>query len=311
MSLAVIEAAVANLLACSPAGSLASRLDKENQAEALIALTVRLGVAVQEAGFGEELGRRAKLLPSLLAELEDARRSAHAAIMAQLQPNAKQPPKRVGFYFNDEQNRFFPAFIEPADVEQFVGDALSLALRLPRSVKYSQHLLRWKPDGPLQAFSEAIWDVWRKAEQDHLWGFFLIGQCHVASNPDQHRDLVTLVASAPEAFQAIKGAAESVFIGLRDARAAEGARPAEAVPVLSERQYNILVAMLEMEALSPDTRWTAEEIAKKSEGRDVQAVKESIAALRKMEFIGTKEGRGGGCWLTAYGLEVAHRIARR
>ncbi len=65
-----------------------------------------------------------------------------------------------------------------------------------------------------------------------------------------------------------------------------------------------------MEALSPDTRRTAGEIAYKSERSHVHAVKESIAALAA-DLIRTKEGRGGGCWLTAYGQEVAHRIAKR
>ncbi len=311
MSLAVIEAAVANLLACAPAGSLAPPLDKEVRAEELIAAAVRFAVALENAGFGEELGRRANLLPSLIVEVEAARKSAHAAIMAQLQPDAKQPSKPVGFYLKDEQYRFFPAFIEPADVEQFVGDAFSLTLHLPRSVKYSHQLLRWRPDPQLQAFSEAIWDAWRKAEQDHLWGFFLIAQCRAAGNPDQHRNLVVLFASMPDALHAIRGAAESLFIGLRDLQAAQEAGPAEDVPALSDRQYDILVAMREMEALSPDTRRTAGEIAYKSERSHVHAVKESIAALRKMDLIRTKEGRGGGCWLTAYGQEVAHRIAKR
>ena len=60
-------------------------------------------------------------------------------------------------------------------------------------------------------------------------------------------------------------AAESLFIGLRDLQAAQEAGPAEDVPALSDRQYDILVAMREMEALSPDTRRTAGEIAYKSE----------------------------------------------
>jgi hypothetical protein len=82
MSLAVIEAAAANLLACSSAGSLAPRPDKENKAEALIACALRFTAALEVAGFGDELGRRAKLLPSLIAELEGTRKSAFKAIMA-------------------------------------------------------------------------------------------------------------------------------------------------------------------------------------------------------------------------------------
>jgi len=90
MSLVVLEAAVSNLLVCAPAASSAPRLDREIEAEALIASAIRFAVALEKAGFGEELRTRGKLLPTLMGDVEDARKSAHAAIMARLQPDAKQ-----------------------------------------------------------------------------------------------------------------------------------------------------------------------------------------------------------------------------
>jgi hypothetical protein len=278
----------------------------------LIANAVRFAVAMQGAGFGDELNRWAKALPNLMAELEDARKLAHAAIMSELRPEPTQPPKRVGFYIGDEKDRFFPAFIEPGDVEQFVEDTLSVLLHLPRSTKYALQLLRWKPDGHVRAFSESLWKLWRRAEREHLWGCFLVAQCRAAGDPEQLRNLIVSFASMPEVFRAIQDAAESVFIGLPVAPAVVGAKPAEAVPVLSQRQYYILQAMLRLGATSPDTLRTTIEIAKKADpDADPDAFKEPIADLKKRNFIATKEGRGGGCWLTPEGLTLARHLGRK
>ena len=302
MSLAALEAAIVNLLACAPAPSKAPRLDKENAAEELIASAARFAEAVQQAGSGEELDRLANLLPALMGEMEGFRKAASAAIMAHLQPEAKRPPKRVSFYIADGKDRFFPLFVEPDDVERFVGDASSVLMHLPRSVKYAHQLSQWNADAHVKAFADVLWEVWRRAEREHLWGFFLIAQCRAAANPDQHRNLVVLLASMPEAFQAITGAAESLLV----------AQAAQAVPALSQRQFYILQALLEMNATSPERLRTTKQIAKKVEAAaSPAAFKEATADLKKRGLIATKEGRYGGCWLTPDGLKLAQQIVRK
>lgn len=84
----------------------------------------------------------------------------------------------------------------------------------------------------------------------------------------------------------------------------------DVTPALSVRQYEVLEAMLDLEALTADRRCTTAEIAKTATGTiDADAFKESIADLKKRGLIATKEGRGGGCWLTPEGAHVARRLS--
>jgi len=80
---------------------------------------------------------------------------------------------------------------------------------------------------------------------------------------------------------------------------------------LSERQTELLVAMLELKAFESDTRRTTAEIAEKVEGRGAQSekYKQPMAKLAKMRLVDRKEGAGGGCWLTVAGRGRAERIA--
>jgi hypothetical protein len=74
----------------------------------------------------------------------------------------------------------------------------------------------------------------------------------------------------------------------------------------SERQLNILQAMLEMGATSFDERVTTEQIVAKAEppGTDAGLLKESIADLKRRRLIDTKKGNGGGCWLQPEGVRL-------
>jgi DNA-binding IscR family transcriptional regulator len=82
------------------------------------------------------------------------------------------------------------------------------------------------------------------------------------------------------------------------------------VPVLSGRQYEILQALLELDATSPDKRRSTEEVAKHAEGikADPEGYKQPMAELAALGLVATKKGRGGGCWLTPTGRAVAEQL---
>ena len=106
--------------------------------------------------------------------------------------------------------------------------------------------------------------------------------------------------------------------GLGDAASGIERQPAQRVdesayptgkttPVLSQLKYDILQAMLELCAVSADTRRTAEEIAAKVEGKGANAnkFKLPLVELGRDGLLGTKKGRGGGSWLTDSGRAAA------
>ena len=81
-------------------------------------------------------------------------------------------------------------------------------------------------------------------------------------------------------------------------------------PALSERQYLILQSLLEMNATSASNRCTTDKIAKRAEGAKANPVqfKVPIANLKRRKLVHTKEGRGGGCWLTTSGKTIAEKL---
>ena len=81
-------------------------------------------------------------------------------------------------------------------------------------------------------------------------------------------------------------------------------------PLLSDRQRFILRAMLELKAFDSDSLQSTSEIAKRAEsaGANPELLKEAIADLQKKGLIGTKVGRGGGCWLTEDGRLRAEKL---
>lgn len=76
---------------------------------------------------------------------------------------------------------------------------------------------------------------------------------------------------------------------------------------LSLRQYDILQAMLQAKATDPARRKTADEIAELAEGRgaDGQSFKRPLKDLVNRGLVASKEGRGGGSWLTDAGKALA------
>lgn len=81
-------------------------------------------------------------------------------------------------------------------------------------------------------------------------------------------------------------------------------------PPLGERAQLVLTVLLKEEAFDSDHRLKTESIAALAAGSnaDPNQFKEVIAQLGKLGYVDTKEGRGGGCWLTASGRKRAERL---
>jgi hypothetical protein len=81
---------------------------------------------------------------------------------------------------------------------------------------------------------------------------------------------------------------------------------------LPRRQREVLQALYEKGATDSEDRLTSEQIGKAiCPSLYSAAFKEPISKLSALQLIATKTGRGGGCWLTAEGLNVAREGANR
>jgi hypothetical protein len=81
--------------------------------------------------------------------------------------------------------------------------------------------------------------------------------------------------------------------------------------VLSDRQRDVLKVMFKAVAFDIDQRMTAQEITDAVCGRgrgDPDSFKRPIAGLKHLRLIATKEGSGGGCWLTDAGRKLAETV---
>jgi hypothetical protein len=79
---------------------------------------------------------------------------------------------------------------------------------------------------------------------------------------------------------------------------------------LSPRQWNALQALAELSAFGPDSRVTAEEIARQTEDCPPDTFKRPLRDLVNTRLIastGSRGGAGGGYWLTAEGRAVLQR----
>jgi hypothetical protein len=87
----------------------------------------------------------------------------------------------------------------------------------------------------------------------------------------------------------------------------------EADPPLSERQLEVLEALHQLKAFDSNTRRTTDNVAVRVGGKDANPAcfKEPIVELTSLGLVGTKQGRGGGCWLTAKGKERIERHKKR
>jgi Mn-dependent DtxR family transcriptional regulator len=93
---------------------------------------------------------------------------------------------------------------------------------------------------------------------------------------------------------------------------AGGSIDSELGPALSDRQYDLLEALYRAKAFHADAKQTTLEVAQKAEGPGVnpEAFKEPIAGLKRLRLVDTKEGRGGGCWLTSSGRRLIKQIRK-
>ena len=82
------------------------------------------------------------------------------------------------------------------------------------------------------------------------------------------------------------------------------------IPPMSQLKYNILQAMLELGAITADERRTTDKIAEKAEGSDANPnkFKVPLVELKNDSYVESKEGRGGGFWLTDNGKAVAEKL---
>ena len=79
---------------------------------------------------------------------------------------------------------------------------------------------------------------------------------------------------------------------------------------LNDRARHVLEAMLVLDAVDSDRRQSTGDIVKKALGNnaDANAMKSVMAELNSCGLVGSKTGRGGGCWLTSAGLLRAEKL---
>jgi hypothetical protein len=83
---------------------------------------------------------------------------------------------------------------------------------------------------------------------------------------------------------------------------------------LGDRQLDVLRTLYDKKAFDRGRRLTTQQIADEVTYKEPTAIenyKVPISRLHHSGFVDTKGGRGGGCWLTAKGIEVAKRIIER
>ncbi len=88
------------------------------------------------------------------------------------------------------------------------------------------------------------------------------------------------------------------------------APPTNSEPVLGERARLVLAVLGNEKAFDSDHRMRTSDIVLKAAGKaaDPNPYKEVIAQLKQLAYIQTKEGRGGGCWLTGPGQTRAEKL---
>jgi hypothetical protein len=83
--------------------------------------------------------------------------------------------------------------------------------------------------------------------------------------------------------------------------------------VMPDHQEEILQALFELKAFDKNSRKSTETIAKTAIGKEnnPDVLKRPISALKKLGYVATKGGKGGGVWLTPFGKVKAIEIAER
>jgi hypothetical protein len=137
------------------------------------------------------------------------------------------------------------------------------------------------------------------------------------TNPPPKRPIVSTHQEALAGLAMILRAVDQLASRQQRSQALPVGKPVELVaeeaqPALSDRQYETLDALLDLKAFDPAHKATTPEIAKRAVGASAYPkwFKKAIAGLKRLGLVGTKEGRGGGCWLTPAGRAFIQRIRK-
>lgn len=204
----------------------------------------------------------------------------------------------------DKPERFEKYFITQSKLEHYLGSEESI-LWYPYELKhYCGNLMEFLNHKELLLLYHELLRLFERINESHLWGCFLLITAHSvirSSSPDasKFRNLLSTIHFSHNAITAIKKAAEDLWMFIQGN--AETLRP---------EQKNILQAMMEMDATHEDKRKTAADIIGRALGvTEADAYKPMMADLSKRHLIETKEGRGGGGWLTSLGKSVAKKLS--
>ena len=147
-------------------------------------------------------------------------------------------------------------------------------------------------------------DQVRRLSLSDFWGLFQKSQSNSHSQtPEQtegnNGQDVTRIGKTPNT---------AASKGQKSEEPSERMTPDE--PLLSERAQLVLQVLLREKRLDSDQRMRTADIAVKASGKgtDANAYKEVISSLKGLGYVNTKEGRGGGCWLTAAGNARAEKL---
>ena len=178
---------------------------------------------------------------------------------------------------------------------------LALAGHLFSGSDLTRSIVRWGGDEE-SSFSVLLYRAAESAEQHKL-----------DSTP-----LHLLLTNGPVTVQMLQGAQAVVgrlrtLLGQQDRVEAGQQRFPPPIPAevpLGERARLVLTVLREGKAFDSDHRMRTADIACKAAGAmtDPNPYKEVIAELKRLRYVDTKEGRGGGCWLTVAGQQRVEKL---
>lgn len=163
------------------------------------------------------------------------------------------------------------------------------------------------------AFSGPAWNAWRMRSSGNpglMSAFEYLKYTPVADEipllapgTDQPADVANIMAGLIESF-AVQQA------GIQQTQKIGSPQTISQEVVLGELQRLILITLLHLGAVNSDSRQTTPEIAVKAEGKTAEPdrFKRPLADLARKGLVSSKEGRGGGFWLTPSGILRADQI---
>jgi hypothetical protein len=168
-------------------------------------------------------------------------------------------------------------------------------------------LALWEPTGWKRSARRAVEWLWQQQSE--------FGNCHDPIAPDD----TYMTVFALDAIDIAEDKSQLTFMPRRAGESSDTGSTATdsgvlvttlEIPALGDRQYLILQALLMLDATSADQRVSTAEVATKAEGSSANPAnfKEPIAGLKTKQLIDSREGRGGGVWLTSSGKRIAEKL---